>query len=207
MKRLSARLKMPQRQLHLRLVLATIHFQQVAQFLAHLAQATIHFQQVAQFLAHLNVHKEPERHVQEWRDLVQVQYAQDLQHDQVHHAQAHHLQVQDFHHAQVVHHLLLHINQILQVLAVQLPVDRNVQVVVVHHNAVALVEHLEKMQARNQVVNKSLVRRCAMSSTICRHHNLVAQLFLMVMAKHLFVCVAVPHWQTLQTRSVQIQQR
>jgi len=115
-------------------------------------------------------------------------------------------QVEDFHHARVVHHRLLHINQIHQV-QVHQQVVHNVQVVVVHHNAVAQVEHSERMQVRNQVVNKSLVRHYAMSSTICRHHNLVAQLFLTVMARRLFVCVAALHWQILQTRLVQIQQR
>jgi hypothetical protein len=35
---------------------------------------------------------------------------------------------------------------------------------------------------------------------------LVAQLFLTVMARRLFVCVAELHWQILQTRLVQIQQ-
>jgi hypothetical protein len=68
-------------------------------------------------------------------------------------------------------------------------VVHNVLVAVAHHNAVALAVPLEKMQARSLDVNKSHVRLYAMSSTICKHHNLVAQLFLTVMAKLQFACV------------------
>ena len=72
--------------------------------------------------------------------------------------------------------------------------------------AVVLAVHLERMQARSQDVNKNHVRLYAMNSTICRHHNLVAQLFLTAMARRQFVCAVELHWQILQTRLVQIQQ-
>ena len=193
---------------HLRLVQVTIHFQQVGQFRVHLVQVTIHFQQVGQFRVHHSDHRELAHLVQEWPDHVRVLFVQDLLHVQVHHVlhQVVHQQVQDFHHVQVAHHRLLLINQIHQV-QVHQQVVRNVQVAVVHHNAVAQVEHSERMPARNQVVSKNLARHCAMNSTICKHHNWEEQLFLTVMEKLLFVCVAVLHWQISQTRLVQIQQR
>jgi hypothetical protein len=161
---------------------------------------------VAQFRVHhnvLQVHKELELHVQEWRDHVQALFVQVLLHDQVHHV----LQVRvDLLHVQVERHQTLLTNQTHQVPRVQQLVDRSVQVAVVHHNVVAQVVHLERMQARSQDVNKSLARRYVMSSTICRHHNLVAQLFLTVMARLQFVCAAVHLWQISQKRLVQIQQ-
>jgi hypothetical protein len=81
-----------------------------------------------------------------------------------------------------------------------------VQVAVVHLNAAAQVERLVKMQARNQVAKLSHERRCAMSSTICKRHNSVAQLFLTAMEKLRFVCDVDLHWLTLPTRLAQIQQ-
>jgi hypothetical protein len=196
------------RQLHLHRchVQVTIHLEQAVRFHVLHALATIHFQQVERFHVHhnvLQVLKELELHVQEWRDHAQVQFAQVLLHVLAHHVQ----QVAvDLLHVQVAHHLTLHTNQIHQVPQVQLLVVRNVQVVVVHHNVVVQVERLERMQARSQDVNKSHVRLYAMSSTICRHLNLVAQLFLTVMERLQSVCVAVLLWQILQKRSVQIQQ-
>jgi hypothetical protein len=76
-----------------------------------------------------------------------------------------------------------------------------VQVVVVQQ------EHLEKMPANLQSVSRSLVKRCAMSSTICKRHNLVAQLFHMAMEVPRFVCAAVHLWQILPRRLAPIQQR
>ena len=184
MKRQSVRPKMLELQLlqhqllrHQCHVLVTTHLVQVVQFHVHLVQETIHFQLVAQFRVHHNARKAQAHRAQEWRDHDQVQCDQVLLHVQVHLV----LQVEvDLLHVQVAHQVALHTNQIHQE-PVQLLAVHNVQVVVVHHNAVVRVEHLVRMQARNQVVNKSHVRRYAMSSTICRHHNLVAQLVLTVM--------------------------
>jgi hypothetical protein len=91
--------------------------------------------------------------------------------------------------------------------AVHQQVVHNVQVAVAHHNAVAQAEHSEKMQVRNQDVKLNQEKRCAMSSTICKHHNLVEQLFHTVMVKLLFVCAVVHPLQISLTKSMQIQQR
>ena len=104
-------------------------------------------------------------------------------------------QVHNFLHAleQVHHHQLLLINQMHQVLvaAHYWSVHNVHQVAVVHHNAVAQAGAFGKNASKNLGRKpKVYVRRYAMSSTICRHHNLVAQLFLTVMARRLFVCVA-----------------
>ena len=162
----------------------TIHFQQVAQFHAHHVLVTIHFQQVAQFHAHHSVpqvDKEVEHHVQVWPVHVPDLFVQVLLHVQVHRA----LQVADLLHAQADHllHHPLPINQIRQELAHQV-VAHSVPVAVVHHNVVAQAEHLERMQVRSQDVNKSLVRRYVMSSTICRHHNLEQSHLLEVFQLH-----------------------
>jgi hypothetical protein len=162
---------------------------------------------VAQYRVHHNVllvDKEVAHRDQEWPVHVQVLFVQVLLHVLVHRV----LLVVDLLHVQadqLHHHPHLHTNQIHQELVHQVVVH-SVQVAVVHHNVVAQVEHLERMQVRNQDVNKSLVRRYVMSSTICRHHNLVAQLFLTVMARLQFACVVEPLWQISQTRLVQIQQ-
>ena len=193
------------RQLHLYRchVQVIIHLGQVVRFHVLHVLVTIHFQQVERFHVLRNVLKVQVLRVQEWRVHAQVQYAQVLLHVLAHHVQ----QVAvDLLRVQVAHHLTLHTNQIHQVPQVQLLVVRNVQVVVVHHNVAVQVERLERMQARSQDVNKSHVRLYAMSSTICRHLNLVAQLFLTVMERLQSVCVAVLLWQILQKRSVQIQQ-
>jgi hypothetical protein len=187
---------------HQLLVQETIHSLQVVRFHAHRVRETIHFQQVAQFRVHHNAHKELVHHDQEWLDLVQVLFVQDLQHVQVRHVQ----QAQDLLLVQVdQHHHHLHINQI-HLVQVELLADHNVQVAVVHHNAVAQVVHLERMRARSQDVNKSHARRYAMNSTICKLHNWVERLFPTAMERLQFVCVVVHHLQISQKRLVQIQQ-
>jgi hypothetical protein len=181
----------------------------VALFHVHHVQVTIHFQQVALFHVHHKDHKvlQQDSHVLEWLVHVQVQYVQVLQHVLAHRAPEHQVVLvvlvvlRRALERQVIHH----INQILQEPVHQQLVDRNVQVVDVHHNAVVQVEHLEKMQVKSLVVNKNLVKHYAMSSTICRRHNSVAQLSLTVMERLLSVCDAVHRWLTLQTKSVQIQ--
>jgi hypothetical protein len=69
--------------------------------------------------------------------------------------------------------------------------DHNVQVeaLIVHQVAAEQPVHLERMQVNLQSVSRNLVRRCAKNSTICRHLNLVAQLFLTAMERQRFVCV------------------
>jgi hypothetical protein len=141
---------------------------------------------------------------------VQVQFAQVLQHVQIHRVQqvlvpetSHRVQV-----ARVVQHLRAHIVLMvhLELVHQQLVVQR-VQVAVVHHNVAALVVHSEKMRARVLSESQRVAKHFAMNSTICRHQNLVAQLFRTVMDQHQYVCVAVHHWPTSLTKLVQIQQR
>ena len=72
--------------------------------------------------------------------------------------------------------------------------------------AVVLAVHLERIRARAANVNQRAEKRCAMNSTICRHHNLVAQLFLTVMARRKFVCVVDHRSQISQKKLAQIQQ-
>jgi hypothetical protein len=69
-----------------------------------------------------------------------------------------------------------------------------------------LAVHLEKIKARVASANQRVEKRSVMNSTICKHHNLVEQSFLMVMEKHKFACVVVLPLQTLQKKLVQIQQ-
>jgi hypothetical protein len=97
---------------------------------------------------------------------------------------------------------MVHLELVHQQLVVQ-----RVQVAVVHHNVAALVVHLEKMRARVLSESQRVAKRFAMNSTICRHQNLVAQLFPTVMDQLQYVCVAVHHWLTSLTKLVQIQQR
>ena len=174
----------------------------MAQFHVHHVQVIIHFQLVEQHHVHHNdqaVHL----NVLECQDHVQVQFVQDLQHV---HQDLVHQPVQVFLHALERHQLVhqhLHINQMQ---SEHQQVVHNVQVAVVNHNVAVQAEHLERMQARSQDVNLNREKHCAMNSTICKHHNLVEQLFHTVMVRLLFVCVVVLHWQTLQTRSMPIQQ-
>jgi hypothetical protein len=138
---------------------------------------------VAQYRVHHNVllvDKEVAHRDQEWPVHVQVLFVQVLLHVLVHRV----LLVVDLLHVQadhLHHHPHLHTNQIHQELVHQVVVH-SVQVAVVHHNVVAQVEHLERMQVRNQDV------------------------FLTVMARLQFACVVEPLWQISQTRLVQIQQ-
>jgi hypothetical protein len=103
--------------------------------------------------------------------------------------------------------------QVIQVHIKQLVAVHLQQVVVLVVDQIAAVVaavqvvHLVKIKARAANVNRRVEKHCAMNSTICRHHNLVAQLFLTVMARRRYVCVADHHLQTLQRKSVQTQQR
>jgi hypothetical protein len=109
-----------------------------------------------------------------------------------------------------VHHLLVLQIQVLikQLAAVhQLQVVVQVAVQIAVALAVVLVVHLERIKARAANANQRVEKRYAMNSTICKHHNLVAQLFLTVMAKHRFACVVDHHLQILQKKLMQIQQR
>jgi hypothetical protein len=180
----------------------------VALFHVHLVQVTIHFQQVALFHVHHKDHKvlQQDNHVLEWLDHDLVLCDQDLLHVLARRAPEHQvvLVLEVLHRAQE-HQVIHHINQILQEPVHQQLVDHNVRVVDARRNAVVQVEHLEKMQARNLVVNKNLAKHCAMNSTTCRHHNLVALLSPTVMERLQFACAVVHRWLILQTKSVQIQ--
>jgi hypothetical protein len=89
--------------------------------------------------------------------------------------------------------------QIIQVHTKQLVAVHLQQVVVqvvdqiVAAVAVAQVVHSERIKVRAANVNRRAEKHCAMNSTICRHQNLVAQLFRTVMDQLQYVCVAVPH--------------
>jgi hypothetical protein len=115
------------------------------------------------------------------------------------------------HHAQValvVQHLPVHIVLTVHLeLVHQQLVVQHVQVAVVHHNVAAPVVHSERMRARVLSESQRVAKHYAMNSTICRHQNLVAQLFRTVMVQLQYVCVAVLPWPTLRTKLVQIQQR
>jgi hypothetical protein len=106
------------------------------------------------------------------------------------------------------HHKVLIVHKVQQLVAhqvrqlAQVAVDQIAVPV-----AVALQVHLEKMPANLQSVSRSLVKRSVMSSTICKRHNLVAQLFHTVMEVPRFVCAAVHLWQILPRRLAPIQQR
>jgi hypothetical protein len=89
------------------------------------------------------------------------------------------------------HHLQVHVQVAVQIVAAV---------------AVVLAVHLERIRARAANVNQRAEKRCAMNSTICRHHNLVAQLFLTVMARRKFVCVVDHRSQISQKKLAQIQQ-
>jgi hypothetical protein len=73
-------------------------------------------------------------------------------------------------------------------------------------NVAELQVHLES-KAENLVNLIRVRKRCVKSSTIWRHHHLVAQLFHTVMAKQQFAYVVVQHLWILQRKSVAIQQR
>jgi hypothetical protein len=186
-----------------------IHSLQVAQSHVHRAPEIIHSQLVAQFRVHL-----PDQLVQQVRHdlacqvLVQVQFVQVLQPDQIHH-------VQQVLALEISHHVLLAVQLLpdhivltvhLELVHQQLVLQR-VQVAVVHHNVAVPVVHSEKMRARVLSESQRAEKRCAMSSTICKHQNLVALLFRTVMDQLQYVCAAVHLWLTLPTKLEQIQQR
>ena len=178
-------LQLPQlhRQLH---VLVTIHSRQVAQFRVHLVQGTIHSQQGAQFRVRHNDQRDREHLVQEWQEHVPVLFVQVLQRVPVHHDQQElELEQEITHHVQVEHqhHLVLTVHKVQQVEHQVLQADHNVQVAVLTVRQVAVEQrvHLERMRVNLQSVSRSHERRCAKSSTICRHNNLVAQLIRTVM--------------------------
>jgi hypothetical protein len=142
--------------------------------------------------------------------LVQVQFAQVLQPDQIHHVQqvlvleiSHLVQV-----ALVVQQLPVHIvlTVHLELVHQQLVLQR-VQVAVVHHNVVVPVVHSEKMRVRVLSESPRAEKHCAMNSTICKRQNLVALLFRTEMDQLQYACVAVLLWLTLPTKLGQIQQR
>jgi hypothetical protein len=66
--------------------------------------------------------------------------------------------------------------------------------------------HLEKIKVRAASANQRVEKRCAMNSTICKHHNLVEQSFLTAMVKLKFACVVVLLLQTSLKKLMQIQQ-
>jgi hypothetical protein len=86
-------------------------------------------------------------------------------------------------------------------------VDQVAQAVkaVVVINVAELLVHLES-RAVNHVRRIRVRKRCVKSSTIWRHHHLVAQLFRTVMARQQFVYVVVQHLWTLPRKSAAIQQ-
>jgi hypothetical protein len=191
--------------------LATIHFQQVAQFHVHRALVTIHFQQVAQFRVHHNDHKERVHHVQVWQVHVLVLFAQVLQRVQEDNVlQQLELAQEITHHVLVErqHHKVLIVHKVQQL--VERQVVQHVQVVAVLIAAQVAAElqvHLERMQVNLQSVSRSHVRCCAKNSTICKHLSWVAQLFLTEMVQPKSVCVAAHRLQILPKELAQIQQR
>jgi hypothetical protein len=109
----------------------------------------------------------------------------------------------------VRHLLVLQIQVLIKQLAAVHPLQVVVQVAVqiAVALAVALVAHLERIKVRVVSANLRVEKRCVMNSTICKHHNWVAQLFLTVMERHRFVCVVDHPLLTLQKKLMQIQQR
>jgi hypothetical protein len=193
--------------------LATIHFQQVAQFHVHRALVIIHFQQVEQFRVHHNDHKERVRHVQVWRVHALVLFAQVLQRvleDNALQQLELELELEITHHVLVErqHHKVLIVHKEQQL--VERQVVQHVQVVAVLIAAQVAAElqvHLERMQVNLQSVSRSHVRCCAKNSTICKHLSWVAQLFLTEMVQPKSVCVAAHRLQISPKELAQIQQR
>jgi hypothetical protein len=99
----------------------------------------------------------------------------------------------------------VHIKQLVAVHLLQVRVQVAVQIAAAV--AAALVVPSERIKVRAVNVNRRAEKHCAMNSTICRHHNLVAQLFLTVMARRKYVCVADHPSQILQKKLARIQQR
>jgi 2-keto-3-deoxy-L-rhamnonate aldolase RhmA len=105
---------------------------------------------------------------------------------------------------QLVQTIQVHIKQLVAVHLQQVVVPVVDQIVA----AVAVVQavHSVRIKVRAVSANRRAEKHCVMNSTICRHHNLVAQLFLTVMARRKYVCVADHHLLTSQKKLVQIQQ-
>jgi hypothetical protein len=196
--------------------LATIHFQQVAQFHVHRALVIIHFQQVVQFRVHHNDHRAKTvldwaHHVQVWQVHVLVLFAQVLQRVQEDNVlQQLELEQEITHHVLVErqHHKVLIVHKVQQL--VERQVVQHVQVVAVLIAAQVAAElqvHLERMQVNLQSVSRSHVRCCAKNSTICKHLSWVAQLFLTEMVQPKSVCVAAHRLQISPKELAQIQQR
>jgi hypothetical protein len=196
--------------------LATIHFQQVAQFHVHRALVIIHFQQVVQFRVHHNDHRAKTvldwaHHVQVWQVHVLVLFAQVLQRVQEDNVlQQLELEQEITHHVLVERQhrkvLIVHKEQQL----VERQVVQHVQVVAVLIAAQVAAElqvHLERMQVNLQSVSRSHVRCCAKNSTICKHLSWVVQLFLTEMVQPKSVCVAAHRLQISPKELAQIQQR
>jgi hypothetical protein len=196
--------------------LATIHFQQVAQFHVHRALVIIHFQQVVQFRVHHNDHRAKTvldwaHHVQVWQVHVLVLFAQVLQRVQEDNV-LQQLELEQ----EITHHVLVE-RQHRKVLIVhkeQQLVERQVvqhvlveAVLIAAQVAAELQVHLERMQVNLQSVSRSHVRCCAKNSTICKHLSWVAQLFLTEMVQPKSVCVAAHRLQISPKELAQIQQR
>jgi hypothetical protein len=196
--------------------LATIHFQQVAQFHVHRALVIIHFQQVVQFRVHHNDHRAKTvldwaHHVQVWQVHVLVLFAQVLQRVQEDNV-LQQLELEQ----EITHHVLVE-RQHRKVLIVhkeQQLVERQVvqhvlveAVLIAAQVAAELQVHLERMQVNLQSVSRSHVRCCAKNSTICKHLSWVAQLFRTEMVQPKSVCVAAHRLQISPKELAQIQQR
>jgi hypothetical protein len=196
--------------------LATIHFQQVAQFHVHRALVIIHFQQVVQFRVHHNDHRAKTvldwaHHVQVWQVHVLVLFAQVLQRVQEDNV-LQQLELEQ----EITHHVLVE-RQHRKVLIVhkeQQLVERQVvqhvlveAVLIAAQVAAELQVHLERMQVNLQSVSRSHVRCCAKNSTICKHLSWVEQLFLTEMVQPKSVCVAAHRLQISPKELAQIQQR
>jgi hypothetical protein len=196
--------------------LATIHFQQVAQFHVHRALVIIHFQQVVQFRVHHNDHRAKTvldwaHHVQVWQVHVLVLFAQVLQRVQEDNV-LQQLELEQ----EITHHVLVE-RQHRKVLIVhkeQQLVERQVvqhvlveAVLIAAQVAAELQVHLERMQVNLQSVSRSHVRCCAKNSTICKHLSWVVQLFLTEMVQPKSVCVAAHRLQISPKELAQIQQR
>jgi hypothetical protein len=196
--------------------LATIHFQQVAQFHVHRALVIIHFQQVVQFRVHHNDHRAKTvldwaHHVQVWQVHVLVLFAQVLQRVQEDNV-LQQLELEQ----EITHHVLVERQhrKVLIVHKVQQLVERQVvqhvlveAVLIAAQVAAELQVHLERMQVNLQSVSRSHVRCCAKNSTICKHLSWVAQLFLTEMVQPKSVCVAAHRLQISPKELAQIQQR
>jgi hypothetical protein len=196
--------------------LATIHFQQVAQFHVHRALVIIHFQQVVQFRVHHNDHRAKTvldwaHHVQVWQVHVLVLFAQVLQRVQEDNV-LQQLELEQ----EITHHVLVE-RQHRKVLIVhkeQQLVERQVvqhvlveAVLIAAQVAAELQVHLERMQVNLQSVSRSHVRCCAKNSTICKHLSWVVQLFLTEMVQPKSACVAAHRLQISPKELAQIQQR